>query len=132
MIILKKCCKCLKGRVEKCFWPQAKPEQYAREILRHFDIEKYFDGVYGASMDETLVKKADILNIAVKKDNVDVKKALMVGDRVHDISGAEEVGMDSLFLELGYANEEEAEMLSKTATYRASNMKELCTLFLEI
>ena len=31
----------------------SKPEQYAKRILEHFDLAKYFDYVSGASMDES-------------------------------------------------------------------------------
>lgn len=124
--------KMLKDQKRHIFLATSKPTEYAKLILRHFDIEKYFDGVYGASMDETLVEKADILTKAIKEEDVEIKNSIMVGDRVHDIQGAKEVGMDSIFLALGYANETEAQMLSDTATYDAENMKELCSLFLKI
>jgi len=124
--------KMLMGQGRGIYLATSKPEQYAREILRHFDIEKYFNGVYGATMDESLVEKVDILNSALTKENINSANAIMVGDRIHDISGAEKVGMNSIFLALGYANEQEAEVLGKMATYTASNMQELCNLFLNI
>lgn len=122
----------IKNQERKAYLATSKPTEYATLILKHFDIYKYFDGVYGASMDEKLVKKADILNMAIKTEKTDVKKAVMVGDRVHDYDGAKTVGMDFIFLSIGYAGEEEAEMLAKKATYMANNMKELCELFQKI
>lgn len=122
----------LKNQNRKVYLATSKPTQYASLILKHFDIYKYFDGVYGATMDEKLVKKADILNMAVKTENTDINKAVMVGDRVHDYDGSKAVGMDFIFLSIGYAGEEEAEMLTKKATYTANNMKSLCELFQKI
>jgi len=124
--------KMLKSQDRHVYLATSKPTKYAAEILRYFDIKKYFDGIYGASMDEKLVEKADILAKAIKEENIDAKESVMVGDRVHDINGAEKVGMDSVYLGLGYADEEEAELLMKKAKYNAKNMNALCLLFQEI
>ena len=39
----------------------SKPEEYALRILHHFDIEKYFHCVAGASMDEARCEKSDVI-----------------------------------------------------------------------
>lgn len=124
--------KMLKEQGRNIYLATSKPVPYATEILRHFKIIQYFDGIYGASMDEKLVVKSDILAKAIEEENVDINESIMVGDRVHDILGAKKVGMDSVYLELGYADDQEAEILTSAATYKAKNMKELSRLFQEI
>ena len=39
----------------------SKPEAYVKRILEHFDLLQYFDEVVGASMDEKLSSKKDII-----------------------------------------------------------------------
>lgn len=124
--------KFLKDQGRKIYLATSKPKIYADKILKHFDIYKYFDGTYGASMDEKLVKKVDIINEAIKNEKLDIKDSIMVGDREYDIFGAKEIGMDSVFFTLGYAGKEEAEILKKTANYVTNDMQELKDLFLKI
>ena len=44
----------------------SKPEIFAKQILDHFDLTKYFDFVAGASMDESRNKKADVIRYALE------------------------------------------------------------------
>ena len=64
----------------------SKPEKYAVKILKHFGIHDYFDFISGATMDETRNKKEDVIEYAIENFGIkDVTKALMVGDRKHDV-----------------------------------------------
>lgn len=119
----------LKKQGRNIYVATSKKELYAKEILKHLNAEKYFSGVHGASMDEKISEKADIIDIAVNEHNLNLKDSVMVGDRVYDIHGAIEVGLDSVFFEAGYSDAKEAEMLTKEATYAVKNTKELSALF---
>ena len=86
----------------------SKPEIFAKRILDHFDLTKYFDFVAGASMDESRNKKADVICYALETANVtDRSKALMIGDREQDITGARLNSLDSLGVLYGYGDYEE-------------------------
>ncbi len=122
----------LKSQDRNIYLATSKSEEYAREILKHFEIEKYFDGIYGATMDGTLVEKVDIIKAVVKNEGLDAQESIMIGDRVYDIAGAKEVGMDSVFFTLGYARPEETQTLKDVATFVVADMQELCTLFQKI
>lgn len=90
----------------------AKPEDYAKLIAEHFGFAEYFDGIYGASMDESRNKKADVIRYALHEsgiENENLEKVLMVGDRNHDILGAKENGLDSMGVLYGYGSREELE-----------------------
>lgn len=98
----------LKKQGKKLILATSKPEEFAKEILRYFDLAKYFDFVAGATMDSTRVKKADVIAHALNQCHItDVSVAIMIGDREHDILGAKQVGMDAIGVLYGYGNLEE-------------------------
>ena len=43
----------------------SKPEEYAKRIADKFDFAKYFAGIYGATMDGSLIRKADVIRYAL-------------------------------------------------------------------
>lgn len=86
----------------------SKPEECAVRILEHFQLLNLFDHVYGATMDATRSEKKDVVRFALEDSGVnDPKCAIMVGDRMHDIIGARENGLDTIAVTFGYGSEEE-------------------------
>ena len=81
-----------------------------REVLRYFDLARFFD--FAAARDEagTLHSKADVLRHAIESYSLDRTKTLMIGDRYHDIEGAHAVGLSAAgILWGGYGTREEME-----------------------
>ena len=97
----------LSGR--KIVLATSKPEEFAKRILVHFDLDKYFDFVAGATMDTSRSKKGDVIAYALKGSCCDKENTVMVGDRLHDIHGAKENGLDSIGVLFGYGSREELE-----------------------
>ena len=98
----------------------SKPEPFAIEILRHFKLDKYFDFIAGATMDEKRVRKADVIAYALESCEItDLSSAIMIGDREHDVLGAKEVGLASIGVLYGYGNLEE--LKNAGATYIVEN-----------
>ena len=96
----------------------SKTEVFALEILRHFDLYKYFDFVAGATLNDVRNQKADIIKYALETLNITEKKsAIMIGDRKHDIIGAKETGLDSIGVLYGYGTYDE--LKNAGATYIA-------------
>lgn len=88
----------------------SKPEVFARRILEHFDIAKYFDFVAGSELDSRRNKKAEVILYALECMNVTQKaRVVMVGDRKHDTLGAAEVGVFSVGVTYGYGSHAELE-----------------------
>ena len=86
----------------------SKPEEYAIEILKHFQLYQYFDFIAGATMDGSRGEKADVIAYALEISHVEDKsEAIMVGDRNYDILGAKEHGMDSIGVLFGFGDYEE-------------------------
>lgn len=105
----------------------SKPEEFAGEILRYFQIEQYFDFVAGSAMDGTRVKKADVIKYALESCEItDLSSTVMVGDREHDIMGAKEVGLDSIGVMYGYGSREELQ--NAGATYIVERVEDIISL----
>lgn len=100
----------------------SKPEQYAVRILEHFNLTQYFDFVGAATMDESRSKKADVIDYTLKQLCVnDKSKVVMVGDRHHDIEGANVNGLDSIGVLFGYGDREELETAGATYISKTVN-----------
>lgn len=88
----------------------SKPEIYARKIADKFGFTKYFAGVYGATMDEALIRKADVIRHALEEMHVPEEmwnQVLMVGDRDTDVYGAGENNIKVIGVLYGYGDLEE-------------------------
>lgn len=100
----------LKGRGKTLLVATSKPEKFAAQILEHFHLSPFFDYICGATMDEKRVKKGEVIAYALQTAKIrEVRDAVMVGDREHDILGARENGMDSIGVLYGYGSREELE-----------------------
>ena len=95
-----------------------KVKLYAVEILKHFDLDKFFCLVSGDEMDGSLTQhgKREIIQIVLDTLNAEGKlSAVMIGDRKHDIIGARETGICSIGVTWGYGSR--AELEEAGATY---------------
>ena len=83
----------------------SKPEVFAVRILKHFGLYDHFDIVAGAALDNSRNRKADVICCAMKQCGAAQKtETVMVGDRMHDIIGAKENGIDSVGVLYGYGD----------------------------
>ena len=111
----------------------SKPERFVREILEHFGIGQYFSEIVGATMDEKLSSKPDIIREVFRRGKLtqaDKASVVMIGDRRFDIEGANETGLDSIGVYYGFA--EPGELEKAGATYIAETVQNLADLFRRI
>jgi len=83
----------------------SKPTVFAKRILKYFEIDQYFDFVCGSEFDGRREQKCEVIRYIL--DNTDIthiEKAVMIGDRKHDIIGAKDNGMDSIGVLYGYGD----------------------------
>ena len=107
----------------------SKPEEYAKRIADKFDFAKYFAGIYGATMDGSLIRKADVIRYALDNLGVEREKydqVVMVGDRNNDIYGAKENGIQVIGVLYGYGDL--AELQSAGADYIAKMPEEIAQI----
>ena len=87
-----------------------KPEPYAKEILDHFHLMGYFDFLSGSQLDGTRSRKGEVIAHALHHcGKGPAEKALMVGDRKHDVQGALENHIPCAGVLYGYGSREELE-----------------------
>lgn len=89
-----------------------KPEYQAIPVCKHFGLEDYLDGVYGASTDPSRISKDRVIDYACKQMGLAFNlgdRAVMVGDRWTDVDGATKTGLDCLGCAWGYAEPHELE-----------------------
>src|SRR5208282_4220048 len=56
----------LRAAGARLFLCTAKPAVYAERILRHFDLRRYFEGVYGAELDGRYEDKGDLIALRTR------------------------------------------------------------------
>lgn len=113
----------IKASGRKIILATSKPEEFAVRILVHFDLDKYFDCMAGATMDTSRSKKGDVIAYALKESGCKAEDAVMIGDRLHDILGAKENGLDSIGVLFGYGDREELE--NAGADYIAETVEDI-------
>lgn len=108
----------------------SKPELFAKRILHHFELEQYFEYVFGSNMDETRTKKCEVIAYCLETIQLeDTSRIIMVGDRKHDVIGAAEHGISSIGVLYGYGDYEE--LSENKATYIVKDIKELREVLLQ-
>ena len=85
----------------------SKPELFSRQIIEHFGLEKFFDFIGGAAMDESRATKTEVLAYVLETLRADPETAVMIGDRRDDMEAAASLGTDRIGVLYGYGSKEE-------------------------
>jgi phosphoglycolate phosphatase len=75
----------------------------ARLVVRHFDLDRYFDAVHGPERAQRVCDKADLVRAALDTAGADARTAIMIGDRADDIRAARAHGVSAVAAGWGYA-----------------------------
>lgn len=114
----------LKASGKQLLVATSKPELFAIQILEHFSLSDFFDCIAGASMDSSRNKKADVITRALEMAQIsDSGTCIMIGDRKHDILGAQAHQMDAVGVLYGFGSRTELE--NTGATYIINQLEEL-------
>ena len=89
------------------FVATSKPTLFARQILRHFDLEKYFHDIIGSNLDNSRTDKTEIISHVVSLHSLNINRCIMVGDRKHDMIGAKNNSMQTIGVTYGYGSLQE-------------------------
>jgi phosphoglycolate phosphatase len=90
------------GLGRRMFIATSKPKIYADRIVEHFGLKRYFEHVFGSELDGTRSDKAELLAYALDQTQADPARAIMIGDRSHDVTGARKNGMKAIGVLYGY------------------------------
>ena len=107
----------------------SKPEAFARRILERYDLAKYFTYIAGADFDGKRDKKHDVINYVVDVLHADREHTVLVGDRMHDLIGADQCGIDAVGVLYGYGSLEELSEFPNV--YIAATPKNVAQFFTE-
>ena len=98
----------LKGMNKTIALATSKPEEFSVQILKAFDLYKYFDFIGAATMDGSRVRKEDVIAYVLESIGITDKSAvLMTGDRQQDVEGAHANGIVCAGVLYGYGDYDE-------------------------
>lgn len=107
----------------------SKPTVFSEQILKYFNIEQYFDLIVGSNLDGTRTSKTEIIQYILDRYNEHkLDNFIMIGDRKHDIIGANNTGIDSIGVTYGYGSYEE--LSSSNPSYIVNSVIELKNIVL--
>ena len=107
----------------------SKPAFFIDKIVKYFNIDQYFTVVSGATLDGTIGTKAQVTQQALDRLRVqDLSQAVLVGDRLHDVEGAKQCGIDCIGVTFGFGDREELE--DAGAKHVVDRVEELLPLLL--
>ncbi len=113
-----------------CVLTTSKPHIFANQILAHFELDRYFAGVYGPELDGTRGEKHEVIAQALSQlGSIDPSRILMIGDRHHDVLGALRHGIPCAGVLWGFGGKDE--LREAGAAYLCASPAELRALLLQ-
>ena len=85
----------------------SKPHAYAGKIVEHFGLMPHFGKVYGSELDGTRSAKAELIAHVLSEEGLAAEETAMIGDRKHDLIGANANGVKGVGVLWGYGSREE-------------------------
>lgn len=100
----------------------SKPTIFSEQIIKHFNLNTYFDEVAGSNLDGTRSNKGEIIKYIINKYEIsNLSEAVMIGDRRYDILGAQKNNIASIGVTYGYGSKEE--LINAKAMYIADDVQ---------
>ncbi|MEK7016737.1 HAD family hydrolase [Bacillus sp. FSL R9-9410] len=98
----------LKDAGNRLFVATSKPTVFAKQVIEHFQLTSFFEEIVGSNLDGTRIKKEEIIaHILQTNEELRKEEIVMIGDRKHDVIGANSNGIASIGVLYGYGNENE-------------------------
>jgi len=93
----------------------SKPTIFAEQIVKYFKLDQFFELIVGSNLDGTRSSKAEIIQYILEKYNEHkLDDFIMIGDRKHDMIGANHTKIDSIGVTYGYGSYEELRQTNPT------------------
>jgi len=99
----------VRSHCERLFVVTSKPTVFAAKIVRHFELDVYFDEVHGSELDGQYTDKRELVTHVADHHHLDTSRVVMIGDRRYDIEAARDNGLKSLGVLWGFGSPEELE-----------------------
>jgi phosphoglycolate phosphatase len=115
------------GERHRLYVATSKPKVYADEIFKHFGKSHFFESIYGSELSGVNSKKGDLIRHAMSERALKASETVMIGDRKHDLIGAQENGIPGIGVSWGYGPLEELQAAG--AQHIARSWEELIRIF---
>lgn len=111
-------------KAKRMYVVTSKPTYLAEKVVKYHNLFDYFEGIIGSKADLTDADKTTLINYALKREPGEKKESfVMIGDREHDIIGAQANNINSIGVTFGYGSHEEIQKAKPT--YIANTIKEV-------
>jgi len=97
----------LRGDGFQLFVATSKLASYAGDILDHFGLRQYFSALYGSQADGAHAEKEYLICNLLAVESLPPDRAVMIGDRSHDVVGAKANGVPAIGVLWGFGDREE-------------------------
>lgn len=94
-------CRTLKDNGIRMSVATYKREDYATDLLRHFDFDKYCDPMHGADNNNVL-RKEDIVRMCMEEMGASKEDTVLIGDTDNDAKGALKAGISFIAVTYGF------------------------------
>ena len=108
----------------------SKPIVFADRILEHYGLARFFDATFGSEFDGTRTDKAEVIEYALMQTGAEPKETIMIGDRSHDVIGANKNNIKTVGVLFGYGDSRE--LLDAGAYRLAKTVEELENMLINI
>ncbi len=78
-----------------------KREDLAINLLKYYELNKYFDLIHGTTNLNSL-SKADIIEKCITESGIERSKTILIGDTSHDANAADSAGINFIGVTYGY------------------------------
>ncbi len=121
----------LAGEGRELIVATSKPTVFSEQIIEHFGMTGFFKLIVGSNLDGSRIHKTEIIDFVLSSiPQVSRGNIVMIGDRKHDIIGANNNGIDSVAVSYGYGSY--AELEQANPTYIVSTVYELYRRLTEV
>ncbi|MEO1621279.1 MAG: HAD hydrolase-like protein [Cyanobacteria bacterium J06632_3] len=97
----------LKNAGKNLYVATAKPQQFAIQIVEHFGLADYFNGVYGPDLGGRFEDKGALLSHILSANGLVAEGSVMIGDRKSDILAAKANNVSSIGVTYGFGSYDE-------------------------
>ncbi|WP_417694520.1 HAD family hydrolase [Roseibium sp.] len=97
----------LHGAGVKLYVATSKPHAYAGTIVEHFGLLPFFNHVHGSELDGTRSAKTELIAYILEQEGLSAESCVMIGDRKHDLIGANANHVEALGVMWGYGSRAE-------------------------
>ncbi|MEW9183417.1 HAD family hydrolase [Bacillus mycoides] len=120
----------LKDAGNRLFVATSKPTVFAKQVIEHFQLTSFFEEIVGSNLDGTRIQKEEIIaHILQTNEELQKEEMVMIGDRKHDVIGANSNGIASIGVLYGYGSE--IELSDAGAIYIVKDVEKLQSFCIE-